>query len=627
MVYLNRFPFFVFLAINIHHSCSTLDIPSHSSSNFNTKPIANAIIGPAATTAFTSNRKKNYSDTIPSPHTHSFSIPLVTARPKPESFLKTLNELWNDPRPVTSLIRTNDRSKVGKKENSATGQIEDIPYCIISDNIHVGILGVEGVQDDDENQKACFQILLYPRGRFYGSVTSDEEEASGQAAAFLRYLPTEYGDEVDVSWRLRLVDTMTNKTLPIMSSGGLPKSNDTWSAAMTMCTETEAVEGVGRATDWGSSTWFAKSVCGAIGNLKAEGEITVYESRKGESMASWPLKGGLGAVLKTITSESSAVCREFRVGEVIIPIFRNDDDNSYRKKLEELCVYPGIDYRIMTMTDGYGNPIFSTSLLSKDEMQNVRLALRPCGWKMQSQLYSKKSTMNPEWPVEVDSSLLSSNSVSRFNPSSAIPRITSAFARDYVGYLLAIILALSPIPITLLGRNAVSLYVIPSASMEPTLLKGDVLLVEKLPGVLDRTKRGDIILFKPPDSLLDVIASNGGTSISSSSLFVKRIVGLPGDKDIIMNQQTKEVIINGEPAAGPNRNLCKDEPLKLIDRLLENGKGKSLSVLKDEDVYVLGDCKSVSVDSRVFGVLPKKNIIGKPLARLWPLGRLSSGNL
>ena len=102
---------------------------------------------------------------------------------------------------------------------------------------------------------------------------------------------------------------------------------------------------------------------------------------------------------------------------------------------------------------------------------------------------------------------------------------------------------------------------------------------------------------------------------------------MPGDTDIIMNRNTNEVSIAGATAIGPDRNLCGDEPLKLIDSLLASGKGKDISVLGKDELYVLGDCKTVSVDSRVFGTLPKANVAGRPVARVWPLNRFTIGAL
>jgi signal peptidase I len=539
-------------------------------------------------------------------------------RPKPNNFAQTFIELWNDPRPVSSLFTNGDRSNVGfiyqsNDETEITKNV--IPYCIISDEF--------------EFESQSFQILLYPRGRFVSGTNPDNPQSMSitePASAYLRYLPKEYGDEVDIAWTLQLVDTRTSMPLKVLTSGGLPMSNTTWSAAMTFCTEIEAIESVGRATDWGSSTWFAKDVCEALGYIKAVGTITIFDRRTGESSFALPFasKGGLGAVKKSVVDSSSDGPRDFRVGEVIVPIKIDKDDRGLQDRLVSSFIYPGVDYRIMTMTDQDGNSIFSTTSLPQDKRRFARLALRPCGWKLQKQLWQKDG-LKKEWPTEIEAGLLDHITLSRFNPGSAIPRVTSAFKRDWVTYTIALLVAIMPIPAALVFRNAASFYAIPSSSMEPTLMKGDVLLVEKFPGIYDRTKKGDVILFRPPETLKKIISNNGGSPISSSSLFVKRVVGLPGDVNIEMDELTKDVSVKGEPSVGPDRNLCDDEPLRLIDRLLIDGQGKSISKLGDDEVYVLGDCKAVSVDSRVFGVLPKDSIVGKPISRLWPPNRFSLG--
>jgi signal peptidase I len=533
------------------------------------------------------------------PKTFSFSVSLINARPKPESFVDSFIELWNDPRPVTSLLNV-----VGERETAA-GEIEEIPYCIISAKFQI----------DTE----LFQILLYPRGRVVSGSTAND----GPASAYLRYLPKKYGDEVDIAWNLQLGilhDDKNFKVFPVSTSGGLPKSNTTWSAAMTFCSDNEAVESVGRATDWGSSSWSSQDVCNGLGNIMAQGSVTVFERRTGESSFAWPplSKGAIGAVTRASMQDSP---RDFRVGEVIVPRQLPAALETTTKALQDQFVYPGIDYRIMTMADKDGNPIFSTESL-KDKRQ-ARLAIRPCGWKFQQQSWKRKG-MTTEWPVEVKAGLLSNVTSTRFNLDSALPRVIAAFQRDWISYTLALAIAVSPIPLALFARTFVSFYAIPSASMEPTLLKGDVLLVEKLPRVYDRTNRGDVILFQPPSALRDIVMQSG-SRLPSTSLFVKRIVGLPGDENIRLVGDN-DVTINGEPAVGPDRALCRDEPLRLIDKLLETGKGKDIDRLGEDDVYVLGDCKAVSVDSRVFGVLEKGDIVGKPVARLWPLDRIQLSN-
>eukprot|EP00980_Cylindrotheca_fusiformis_P005505 scaffold1170_cov122-Cylindrotheca_fusiformis.AAC.13 len=544
------------------------------------------------------------------PRTTSFSAPLINARPKPESFVDSFLELWNDPRPVSSVFDGN-RSMVGEQQ-MANGKLEEIPYCIVSNKFQVA-----GTED--------FQILLYPRGRFVSSRGS--AALGGPASAYLRYLPKNYGDEIDIAWTLQLGirnDTEV-QVLPISTSGGLPRSSTTWSAAMTFCTEMEAVESVGRASDWGSSIWNSQDVCRGLGRLVAQGTITVFGQRSGESSFSWPplSKGGIGAVTKASRTIKEGSTRGFRAGEVIVP--RDIPGNeATTQALKERFVYPGTDYRIMTMSDKNGDPIFCTHTLSNlEEKEQARLALRPCGWKLQQKLWEQKGMPTDFWPVEVSAGSLINVTSTRFNPESAIPRVTTTFKRDWKAYILALSVAIAPIPLALVVRTFVSFYAIPSASMEPTFIKGDVLLVEKFPRVYDRTHRGDVILFQPPSALKEIILQSG-SRLSSSSLFVKRVVGLPGDENIRLVGDN-DVSINGFAAVGPDRSLCRDEPLRLIDKLLETGKGKKIDELKN-DVYVLGDCKAVSVDSRVFGGLPKENIVGKPVARLWPMDRIQLSN-
>jgi len=652
------------------------------------------------------NRKKHY------PIIESFSVPFMKERPQPKTFGSTLNQLWNDPRPVTSLVGDAVRSGSSSNNNNNNINGKVIPYCLWSDEFLV-------------DRKHKFRLSLFPRGRFAAALSSTSSEqpdeasdsgsdsnVGGYAAAYLRYIPNEYGDEVDIGWRLRLVDTRTNTSIPIVTSGGLPKSNTTWSAAMTFTSDNEDIESCGRCADWGSSTWLAAPVCNVLLQggccIEARGEITLYNNRTGESsfsssmFQSFPLLKPKGAIKAVIDSRKNAGRagkptgeiiinsngdnggdgqqqnnspvlqeRSFRVGEVIVPMTtidiksttspistENNNNQLLREESSYCSITSGTDYRIMTMSAKDGTSIFSTNDVPQADRKHVRLAIRPCGWKLQAaqvarreQSYKLPTTIN-DWPVEVEAGLLSTSALSRFNTAAAIPRVTATFQRDTAAVLFSLLLAISPIPAALVARNFVSLYAIPSASMDPTLQKGDVLLVEKLPNVFGRTSRGDIVLFRPPLALQDIINGGGSSSsstnrptssssspsntksksrsnsnptnsIGSKSLFVKRVVGLPGDINILLDPITKEISIDGSPAVGPDRNLCEDEPLRLIDRFLETGKGKSIEQLSNDEVFVLGDCKDVSIDSRVFGVLPKDNIEGKPLGRIWPPSRIT----
>ena len=174
----------------------------------------------------------------------------------------------------------------------------------------------------------------------------------------------------------------------------------------------------------------------------------------------------------------------------------------------------------------------------------------------------------------------------------------------------------------------VQAYVIPTGSMEDTLLIGDHLLVDKLayapPGRASRfllpyqpIKRGDIIVFRYP---LDL-----------NSTYVKRAIGLPGDRIKLVNQV---LFINGKAMQEPYvvhkyshidydrdyfpndgafrlRGNAQEERDKHIDRTTGE------LVVPDECYFALGDNRDSSEDSRYWGFVPRQNIIGKPLVIYW----------
>lgn len=169
-------------------------------------------------------------------------------------------------------------------------------------------------------------------------------------------------------------------------------------------------------------------------------------------------------------------------------------------------------------------------------------------------------------------------------------------------------------------------FVIPTGSMEDTLLIGDHLLVDKLAfapsGPVSRhllpytdVKRGDIIVFRYP--------------VDIQQTFVKRCIGLPGDRIHLID---KKLWLNGKAV---------DEPYvyhktEYIDQYRDNFPGQpNFSVLEaahdmlvnhlsDGDVVVppgyyfaMGDNRDASLDSRYWGFVPRANIIGKPLIIYW----------
>ena len=149
---------------------------------------------------------------------------------------------------------------------------------------------------------------------------------------------------------------------------------------------------------------------------------------------------------------------------------------------------------------------------------------------------------------------------------------------------------------------------------------GDVLLVDKvssrLPfGQSSRNKVGDIVLFSPPSELQQIVARSGG-NVNSRDLFVKRVAATSGDKVTVFQDGTVEV--NEKNVVKGQRDLCEAEPLRLIEKYIQPSQDQTI---KQKEVFVMGDCSSVSVDSRVWGPLETKNIVGRPIIRLWPLER------
>jgi len=172
----------------------------------------------------------------------------------------------------------------------------------------------------------------------------------------------------------------------------------------------------------------------------------------------------------------------------------------------------------------------------------------------------------------------------------------------------------------------VQAFVIPTGSMEDTLLIGDHLLVDKLayapPGPMTKhllpyedVHRGDIIVFRYP--------------VDIKQTFVKRVIGIPGDH---IHMENKRVYLNGRPLMEPYKYNKTDYIDSYRDNfpsvpnvsLYPQGQEMLLNNVQQGEVVVppghyfaMGDNRDSSLDSRYWGFVPRENIIGKPLIIYW----------
>ncbi len=164
--------------------------------------------------------------------------------------------------------------------------------------------------------------------------------------------------------------------------------------------------------------------------------------------------------------------------------------------------------------------------------------------------------------------------------------------------LIVVVVAL--LAAVLLRTFVVQTYYIPSGSMEPTLEIGDRILVSKLSYDFHSIDRNDIVVFARPPA-----EDCGGAPVPD---LVKRVIGLPGDR---ISSVGNTVLIDGKPLAEPY--LPPNTPL---------GHPIASQVVPANSYFVMGDNRPESCDSRYWGVVPRSLIVGKVVARIWPLSAL-----
>ena len=162
-------------------------------------------------------------------------------------------------------------------------------------------------------------------------------------------------------------------------------------------------------------------------------------------------------------------------------------------------------------------------------------------------------------------------------------------------------------------------FYIPSGSMEPQLQINDRIVVSKVSYRLHEPRRGDIVVFDAPgeedddDSplparILRTIVQSVGLAPPSTDEYIKRVVALPGER---VEADGGRVFVDGR---------------ELVEPYLPDGTTTSdfeEVVVPPDTVFVLGDNRGNSADSRIFGAVPESTVVGRAFARVWPVGDAS----
>src|SRR5689334_2748097 len=182
----------------------------------------------------------------------------------------------------------------------------------------------------------------------------------------------------------------------------------------------------------------------------------------------------------------------------------------------------------------------------------------------------------------------------------------------------------------------VQAFYIPSGSMEQTLLVGDRVLVNKVLYDVRSPARGEVVVFKGPDNwapenqqdndigffakLGRTVGDLVGFSQPGEKDFIKRVIGLPGDTVSCCDVQGR-VFVNGYPL-DESAYVYEDSPLDATPNP-KQCTARRFGPIKVEpgQMFVMGDHRGVSQDSRCQGQVPIDNVIGRAFVILWPSGR------
>ena len=193
-------------------------------------------------------------------------------------------------------------------------------------------------------------------------------------------------------------------------------------------------------------------------------------------------------------------------------------------------------------------------------------------------------------------------------------RVDAARPRRLAAALELVLLLAAAVCLTLVVRaNAAQAFSIPSESMVPQLEVGDRVVVSKTSYRLHDVRRGDIIVFPHPEAAPDSaslptrvahdLLETVGLRRPPDDELIKRVIGLPGE---VVGAEDGHVVVDGRTLVEPY----------LRPGTVTGDFGPT--VVPHGHVFVLGDNRANSSDSRVIGPIEADTIVGRAIARVWP---------
>jgi signal peptidase I, bacterial type len=173
-------------------------------------------------------------------------------------------------------------------------------------------------------------------------------------------------------------------------------------------------------------------------------------------------------------------------------------------------------------------------------------------------------------------------------PNLTNPNTKESFWKELVKLVLIAVVVVVPFRLFIAQP-----FIVDGASMDPTFKNGQYLVVDELSYHFNAPERGSVLIFKYPKN--------------PDKYYIKRVIGLPNEQVIITKGQVK--IINAEYPEG----ITLDEPYIVYSK-----DDTSTYKVGENEYFVMGDNRAGSSDSRYWGQVPEKNIIGRPILRAWP---------